>query len=281
MQVEPCHLYNMYLEVLKEFNESEYSRQSGHRVSFERLHLVEARTVMERIETGGTLLDIGTGCGLIPRIAQRFGCRVISVDFPGAGGWGALGRLMQFGITGYYVNVGKERVPLADDSVDIVFAGNVIEHQPHSPKPFMEEVRRLLRPGGYLVIDTKNAVDLKTRLKMLAGIHNWPTVDFLYSNDFNFLHHKEYVLAELVRLVELAGLRVVEKLALESFFYKSLKRLGTLHAMSAKFEDRSQFGTGFNCTHPYEYARLICLLLTVLVPSLRSDILVVGEKISY
>ncbi len=113
---------------------------------------------------------------------------------------------------------------------------------------------------------------------MLVGISNWPTLDGIYFHGFNIYHHKEYTLRELRRLLEMSGFNEVQGVATEIFFRKSLKRLGTLRAMGAKHEELSEFGTGFNFRHPYEYARLIFLATTYLFPNMRSDILAIGRK---
>jgi SAM-dependent methyltransferase len=269
----------LYFEAVQEFNDSAYARESGYRVQpLPAHHVTEAMEVAALLPSGGVFLDVGTGYGLVPRILQRLGARVISTDFPTTGGKGPLQRLMDLGIEGHYVQVGAEPLPLPDESVDVVFVGNVIEHLPHSPRPFMADVKRVLKSGGHLVMDTKNAVDLKTRLKMLLGLSNWPPLESIFPLDFNPHHHKEYTLAELRRLLELAGFRNVRGYAFETHFHRSLKKLGKLQAMGAAQSEVSQYGTGFNFRHPYEYARLVALLLTRLFPNLRDSILVVGRK---
>ena len=278
MNIARPKLEATYKEVLANFNASNFARQYGMNLPPNPLHLFEAQQILLRLPEGGTVLDVGTGAGLIPHLLHRLGVKVISMDSRTTAGEEALDRLIQLGIQGHFVHVGEEPVPIPDESVDVVFAGNVIEHQTHSPKRFMEDLWRALKYEGHIVIDTKNAVDLKTRLKLLAGISNWPTLNGIFFHDFNFYHHKEYTLLELTELLKLSGFTDVQGIALEVFFRKSLKRLGTLRAMGAKPEDLSEFGTGFNFRHPYEYARLILFTITYLFPNMRSDILAVGRK---
>jgi ubiquinone/menaquinone biosynthesis C-methylase UbiE len=278
MNITRSKLETTYSEVLAEFNGSNFARKSGTTLSPSPLHLVEAEQILARLPDGGNFLDVGTGYGLIPHLMQRFGAKVISVDSRTTAGEEALGRLIPLGIQGHFVHVGDESIPIPDESIDVVFAGNVIEHQIHSPKRFMQDLWRILKYEGHIVIDTKNAVDLKTRLKVLFGISNWPTLDGIFSHEFNIYHHKEYTLRELTRLLEMSGFNDVEGAAIEIFFHKSLKRFGTLRAMGAKLEELSEFGTGFNYRHPYEYARLIFLTTTYLFPNMRSDILATGRK---
>lgn len=243
-----------------------------------RLRRFEILQVGRKLPPGGSLLDVGSGLGFIPRYFHRLGYKVISVDFPGTGGVDALKALMSLGIQGHYVHVGAEPVPLPDNSLDVVFVGNVIEHLPESPKQFMTDLKRVLKPGGHLVMDTKNAMDLKTRLKVLAGISNWAPLISYYHLGIHPHHHKEYTLAELGQLFELSGFQHIERLAEEFFFLLSLKKLKSLQAMGAQPGEQSQFGTGFNPWHPYEYLRVLLLLLARAFPGLRSEIMVIGQK---
>lgn len=247
-------------------------------VSAWRLWRFEIGSVAGKLPAGGSLLDVGSGHGVVPRYFHKLGYKVISVDFPVTGGTYALKSLMDLGIEGHYLQVGVEPLSLPDNSLDVVFVGNVIEHLPNSPRPFMADLKRVLKSGGHLIMDTKNAMDVKTRLKVLAGVSNWAPLSSYYDLDINPHHHKEYTLAELAQLFERAGFRNLERIAFEMFLYASLKKFKTLQAMGATTEQRSTFGTGFNPWHPYEYARLILLLITRAFPNLRSDIMVIGQK---
>ena len=48
--------------------------------------------------------------------------------------------------------------------------------------------------------------------------------------------------------------------------------------LASRVEQRNQFGLGFNPLHPFEYARALLLAMALPFPTLRSDILVVGQK---
>jgi len=59
-------------------------------------------------------------------------------------------------------------IPFADHSVDIVVAGEIIEHIAHTRR-FLSEIRRVLKPGGELILSTPNIVSLKYRIAFLIG----------------------------------------------------------------------------------------------------------------
>ncbi len=63
----------------------------------------------------------------------------------------------------------EKRLPVKNKSVDVVFAGEVIEHIYHTEK-FLQEARRVLSPGGRLIISTPNLAFWKYRAKLVAGI---------------------------------------------------------------------------------------------------------------
>lgn len=83
----------------------------------------------------------------------------------------------------------------ADDSVDLVYSGQSIEHVPlEVADVVLAEVRRVLKPGGYLGLDTPNA--RVTRLQQ---------ADFIDPD-----HEHEYTDGELRDKFARAGFEVVE-----------------------------------------------------------------------
>ena len=249
-------------------------RADGFLAAYQDLRVpFETQAIAKYLPDGGTLLDVGTGAGVVPEIFASLGASVITVDYSAHEGCPAFERLSSKGVVCHEAQVGVEQLPIDDESIDVVFSGNVIEHLPHSCRPFLLELKRTLKPGGHIILDTKNAVDLKTRIKMLFGISNWPVAEYVYNCDVNVEHHKEYTLGELAEVLEMAGFKITNKFAYEVFFRKSLKKMGAIRRMGVPEEHRSEFGSGFNPFHPYEYGRLIALQ-----PSLRSDILVAAQK---
>jgi SAM-dependent methyltransferase len=76
------------------------------------------------------------------------------------------------------------RLPFEDESVDVVLAGEIIEHIVDT-ESFLREIRRVLRPGGAVVLSTPNILWWKHRVALLAG--RYPdALDYRtrYGNDF-------------------------------------------------------------------------------------------------
>jgi SAM-dependent methyltransferase len=62
----------------------------------------------------------------------------------------------------------EQQLPFADARFDLIFVGDVIEHI-FSPDFLLEEIARLLRPGGYALITTPNLASWRNRLVLLFG----------------------------------------------------------------------------------------------------------------
>ena len=92
-----------------------------------------------------------------------------------------------------------------DGSYDLVVAAEVIEHLHTSPVTVLGYLAGWLRPGGWLLIQTPNAVALHKRLRMLAGRN---PVEPIRLDTTNPGHFHEYTLGELDEAAREAGLAV-------------------------------------------------------------------------
>ncbi|WP_415950577.1 class I SAM-dependent methyltransferase [Streptomyces sp. KLOTTS4A1] len=114
-----------------------------------------------------TVLDIGCGDGSAARTAAPVlaGHRVIGVDWS----QDALRRarsLMSDVVRGELTDGG---LPLADNCADAVLFSEVIEHLV-DPDAALDELRRVLRPGGHLMLSTPNLAAWYNRALLLAGV---------------------------------------------------------------------------------------------------------------
>jgi hypothetical protein len=79
-------------------------------VSTWRLWRFEIGSVAGKLPAGGSLLNVGSGHGVVPRYFHKLGYKIISVDFPVTGGADPLKSLMDLGIEGHYLQVGVGRL---------------------------------------------------------------------------------------------------------------------------------------------------------------------------
>lgn len=101
--------------------------------------------------TPGRLLDVGCGDGTFLNRMRRHGWSVDGLDFdPQA----IKNAKLRYGLELRTGDLQSAHFP--DDNFDAVTLSHVIEHVP-DPISLLQEVRRILRPGGRLVVTTPNA----------------------------------------------------------------------------------------------------------------------------
>jgi 2-polyprenyl-3-methyl-5-hydroxy-6-metoxy-1,4-benzoquinol methylase len=127
------------------------------------------RPVMEE-RTGGRLLDVGCGSGLFLEALDRAtgttaaGWRLIGVDVSEH----AIALAQRLPFEFHRANL-EDGVPEGDASVDLVYAGEVIEHV-YDPDSFLSECHRVLRTDGRLVLTTPNLQAWYNRVLFVVGI---------------------------------------------------------------------------------------------------------------
>lgn len=111
--------------------------------------------------TGNKILDLGCMDGCIGQLLIENGNTVSGIDASKA----AIPRARERAID---ARVGDLNEPLdfPDASFDVVVAGEIIEHV-HNVDGFLDEIHRVLRPSGSLVISTPNLASLPRRLLLL------------------------------------------------------------------------------------------------------------------
>ncbi len=105
---------------------------------------------------GETLVDIGTGRGELLALAMQSGAgRAIGVEYSEAAVALAHRTLAAQGVQAQVLLADARAVPLADDVADLVTLLDVVEHlSPDELDRALLEARRILRPGGRIVVHT-------------------------------------------------------------------------------------------------------------------------------
>ena len=111
---------------------------------------------------GRRVLDLGCRYGALTR-AYAEGNDVVGVDVDRD----ALAEAAKLGIETRWADV-DEPLPFADESFDVVVAGELLEHV-RDPQRLVAEARRVLRADGSFVGSVPNAFRLKNRLRFLLG----------------------------------------------------------------------------------------------------------------
>lgn len=118
------------------------------------------------------------------------------------------------GLITHQLNVEIEKLPYKNASFDLVIFTEIIEHFYRSPKHALTEIKRVLKPGGSLIITTPNLTKLINRLKIASGQTINQDIDYYTQhfdlNELYFRHNREYTLEELKRLVAGLGFQINE-----------------------------------------------------------------------
>lgn len=128
--------------------------------------LRQARMLAAALGAPATVLDVGCGDGTAAATAARVlaGHRVVGVDWSQDALRRASGRLAV--VRGELTDGG---LPFADGSADAVLFSEVIEHLV-DPDGALDELRRVLKPRGHLMLSTPNLAAWYNRGLLLAGV---------------------------------------------------------------------------------------------------------------
>ena len=104
--------------------------------------------ILRHLSLDSVVLDLGAGSGLVSQMHFRGMCRHVCGLDP-----------VPDVLTNQHLDCAKvgsgEHIPWADNTFDMVFADNVLEHL-EKPERVFAEVRRILRPGGVFLAKTPN-----------------------------------------------------------------------------------------------------------------------------
>lgn len=147
---------------------------------------------------GREVLDIASGEGYGSALLARSATRVTGVDIDaGAVDWAR--KRYQAPNLEYRVGDCRE-IPLDDASVDVVVSFETLEHHEHH-EAMMLEVRRVLRPGGLLIISTPDREVYSDNV----GFHNPFHVKELYEDEFRALLARHFGQLRMLRQKVTAG----------------------------------------------------------------------------
>ena len=141
------------------------------------------------------VLDVGVGVGQLAILVKRlFGYEVFGVDIDDR----CRQRLASEGIELRTCDFSNSPLPYAPESFDIVLLCETLEHLAVSPFRILDEVWRVTKDDGVLILSTPNMAALVKRLQLLVGRNPLrPFRHGTYVND----HIHEYTMSEIVSVV--------------------------------------------------------------------------------
>lgn len=100
---------------------------------------------------GKTVLDVASGAGFGMQMLRQAGGCPIGLDYDAR----ALAEARRLEPSARLAHADATSMPLTTDSIDLVVSFETIEHVPDA-RALVLEIRRVLRPGGRLVLSTPN-----------------------------------------------------------------------------------------------------------------------------
>ncbi len=113
--------------------------------STEFLHIIrdyELEVVQRYFPAGARMLEIGGGTGYQAKVLSERGFKVSSIDLADSN----YADDREFDV----INYNGRDMPFEDDTFDLVFSSNVLEHVPDLPY-MHREIQRVLKPGGVCI----------------------------------------------------------------------------------------------------------------------------------
>jgi len=241
--------------------------------------------VLPLIKENTRVLDVGTGPGVVPMVLRKMGIQVAGIDT-----WAEysetcdnisgtrediLERLNNAGVEVDFCDIAREKIPFQDESFDLIFFMGVIEHLHDSPKEPLEEMRRVLKPGGHLVITTPNGAHLRSRLYLLFGKSVHPDFKCWFNGksfeDYTgyFGHVREYTQDEIKRILGWLGFEVVRTRFSNCYL---------IPTPVGKIDGHMHYIKSFKLNSLESLARAVFMLATSIIPSSKYTMIIIGRK---
>jgi methionine biosynthesis protein MetW len=190
---------NTLKKLREDFNKARY--RGGKIAPLSRADMFRIVPVLKFVGRDKTVLDIGCGNGCISELISRNNNEVYGVDISD----NALEVARSRGIKASRLDIECEKLPFPDSRFDAVVCAEIIEHI-FDTDGFLDEIKRVLKPGASLIITTPNLATLGRRLLLSLGMnpHIEVSLDPLASG-----HIRYFVKGTLVYLLQAHGFEVV------------------------------------------------------------------------
>ena len=180
------------------------------------------RYILDRTASGAAssprILDVGAQFASQTVYSAKLGCRASAVDYgPASKVFAEIA--IDLGVDYKECDLGAEPLPFSDNQFDFVTYTDVMEHHSFSPKKVLQEIHRVLVPGGRVIVVTPNHASLYNRLKLLFGGSVNDDFDYFFDlcagDRIYDGHHREYTRSEMKTALRRTKFQVRECRAIE------------------------------------------------------------------
>ncbi len=172
--------------------------------------------LLSRIPSVGSLADIGGGTGRIAKVYKERANRITIVDPSSEQLKHAKKSLVGTLYAEFSVGT-AERMPFSDDTFDTAVCTRVF-HYIHDPEKAIREIYRVLKPGGYFILEIPNKYHFKNRV---FGILRGKRDDDASSHN-SFVNH---VPRDISLILTTIGFTIIEARSVSNFRSPVLKRI--------------------------------------------------------
>lgn len=178
------------------FNSIRYSQTQP----LEGSELVRLKKVLNLIGTGKTVLDVGCWDGSISLLIKAEGNNVYGLE----NSHNAVQSAIAKDIPVKQFNLEEDKWPDFGFEFDVVFAGEILEHIFDTDK-FLQNIQKMLKDNGFLVLTTPNIASLGRRIMLLFGIN--PLIETT-AREYDAGHIRYFTKKGLFKLLEENGFEV-------------------------------------------------------------------------
>ena len=169
---------------------------------------------LSRTPVKGPILDIGAHEGFLCGALVKLGYSAAALDFEHHAEKSFWAKL---GVEWRQCHIEADPIPYPNEHFSGVYMGQLLEHFTYSPRKPFEEIRRVLKPQGLLVVDVPNVGEGHNYYRLIRGKnilwdykkHYLDYEPYLYKGRPYFdRHNHEFTPAELRTLAETCGFAV-------------------------------------------------------------------------
>ena len=147
---------------------------------------------------------------------------------------------------------GDESLPYEDEYFDLVIFTEILEHLHESPIEKLNDIKRIIKPNGYLLLTTPNVMNLENKVKFFFNINIYQDIYRYCYNPRYSLHYREYTKKDLTKLLK-------EFLKFDKLKFQYFNYAGGRNFVSKMIQK-------------------VSFIISTLIPSLRYCILVLAKK---
>ncbi|MEK6645268.1 MAG: class I SAM-dependent methyltransferase [Candidatus Firestonebacteria bacterium] len=165
------------------------------------------------INNESKVLEVGLGYGYIALwVKMKYHCSVYAIEHPSRATVNNIDFCAQMGDRGIKIIKADllQEFPFEDGFFDMIIFSEVLEHiQPQNVKHIMNELTRVLKNSGKMIITTPNVATLHSRYRALRGINPQP-FPIQSMSDETYEHIRIYTLEELERICVIYNLKILK-----------------------------------------------------------------------